>query len=74
MVQPYKGALTAQFYTEETTPGTTPANPVWSPLRNTGGVPAMTRDALTSNELDGSRETAFIRTGNRQVSGEYAMN
>lgn len=73
MVQPYKGALTAQFYTEETTPGTTPANPVWSPLRNTGGVPAMTRDALTSNELDGSRETAFIRTGNRQVSGEYAI-
>lgn len=73
MVQPYKGALTAQFYTEETTPGTTPANPVWSPLRNTGGVPAMTRDALTSNELDGSRETSFIRTGNKQVSGEYAI-
>lgn len=73
MVQPYKGALTAQFYTEETTPGTTPTSPVWSPLRNTGGVPAVTRDALTSNELDGSRETSFIRTGNKQVSGEYAI-
>lgn len=73
MVQPYKGALTAQFYTEETTPGVTPTSPVWSPLRNTGGVPAVTRDALTSNELDGSRETSFIRTGNKQVSGEYAI-
>lgn len=73
MVQPYKGALTAQFYVAETTPGVTPTSPVWSPLRNTGGVPAVTRDALTSNELDGSRETSFIRTGNKQVSGEYAI-
>lgn len=73
MVQPYKGALTAQFYIAETTPGVTPTSPVWSPLRNTGGVPAVTRDALTSNELDGSRETSFIRTGNKQVSGEYAI-
>lgn len=73
MVQPYKGALTAQFYVAETTPGVTPTSPVWSPLRNTGGVPAITRDALTSNELDGSRETSFIRTGNKQVSGEYAI-
>lgn len=73
MVQPYKGALTAQFYIAETTPGVTPTSPVWSPLRNTGGVPAITRDALTSNELDGSRETSFIRTGNKQVSGEYAI-
>ncbi|MEJ4252744.1 phage tail tube protein [Enterococcus faecium] len=69
---PFKGANTAQFYVAETTPGVTPANPVWSPLRNTGGVPAITRDTLTSNELDGSRETTSIRTGNKQVSGEYA--
>ena len=70
---PFKGANTAQFYVAETTPGVTPTNPVWSPLRNTGGVPAVTRDALTSNELDGSRETTSIRTGNKQVSGEYAI-
>lgn len=70
---PFKGANTAQFYVAETTPGVTPDNPVWSPLRNTGGVPAITRDTLTSNELDGSRETTSIRTGNKQVSGEYAI-
>lgn len=70
---PFKGATTAQFYVAEVTPGVTPANPVWSPLRNTGGVPAITRDTLTSNELDGSRETTSIRTGNKQVSGEYAI-
>lgn len=72
-IQPYKGANTAQFYVLETTPGFTPTNPVWSPLRNTSGIPALTRDALVSNELDGSRETSSIRTGNKQVAGEYAI-
>lgn len=72
-VTPYKGANTAQFYVLETTQGVTPTNPSWSPLRNTGGIPAMTRDALVSNELDGSRETSAIRTGNKQVAGEYAI-
>lgn len=72
-LQPYKGANTAQFYVLETTPGVTPSNPSWSPLRNTGGIPAVTRDALVSNELDGSRETSSIRTGNKQVTGEYAI-
>lgn len=72
-IQPYKGANTAQFYVLETTPGVTPTSPSWSPLRNTGGIPAVTRDALVSNELDGSRETSSIRTGNKQVTGEYAI-
>ncbi|EBW1466205.1 hypothetical protein CEA64_22010 [Salmonella enterica subsp. enterica serovar Cerro] len=72
-LQPYKGANTAQFYVLETTPGVTPTSPSWSPLRNTGGIPALTRDALVSNELDGSRETSSIRTGNKQVTGEYAI-
>lgn len=72
-LQPYKGANTAQFYVAELTPGVTPTNPSWSPLRNTGGVPAITRDALVSNELDGSREVSSIRTGNKQVTGEYSI-
>jgi len=72
-LQPYKGANTAQFYVAEITPGATPTSPSWSPLRNTAGVPAVTRDALVSNELDGSRETSSIRTGNKQVTGEYSI-
>lgn len=73
VLQPYKGANTAQFYVAEVTPGVTPTSPSWSPLRNTGGVPAAQRDALVGNELDGSRETSFIRTGNKQVTGEYSI-
>ena len=72
-LQPYKGANTAQFYVAELTPGVTPTSPSWSPLRNTGGIPAVTRDALVSNELDGSREVSSIRTGNKQVAGEYSI-
>lgn len=72
-LQPYKGANTAQFYVAEVTPGVTPTSPSWYPLRNTGGVPAVTRDSLVSNELDGSREVSSIRTGNKQVSGEYSI-
>lgn len=72
-LQPYKGANTAQFYVAEITPGVTPTSPSWSPLRNTGGVPAVTRDSLVSNELDGSREVSSIRTGNKQVTGEYSV-
>lgn len=72
-LQPYKGANTAHFYVLETTPGVTPTNPAWYPLRNTGGIPALTRDALVSNELDGSRETSSIRTGNKQITGEFAI-
>lgn len=70
---PFKGATTAQFYIEETTPGVTPENPSWSPLRSTSGVPSVTRDALVSNELGNGREVSSIRTGNEQVTGEYAI-
>lgn len=73
MVQPYKGATTAQFYVPEVTTGVTPTSPSWRPLRSTSGVPAITRDALVSAELDGNREVSSIRTGNEQVTGEYAI-
>ena len=43
MLQPYKGANTAQFYVAELTPGITPTSPSWSPLRNTGGISDVSR-------------------------------
>lgn len=73
MVQPYKGANAAHFYIPEVTQGVTPANPAWYPLRNTGGIPAITRDTIISNELNGSREVTSIRTGSNQTSGEFAI-
>ena len=72
-IQPFRGASTAQFYVPEVTQGVTPASPSWRPLRSTSGVPSVTRDALVSAELDGGREVSSIRTGNQQVTGEYAI-
>lgn len=72
-IQPFKGANTAHFYIPEVTPGVTPSNPAWIPLRNTGGIPALTRDVLTSNELNGSREVTSLRSGNKQITGEFAI-
>ena len=71
--QPFRGASTAQFYVPEVTQGVTPLSPSWRPLRSTSGVPSVTRDALVSAELDGGREVSSIRTGNQQVTGEYAI-
>lgn len=71
--QPFRGATTAQFYVAEIVQGVTPDSPAWSALRTTGGVPALTRDALVSAELDGGREVSSIRTGNEQVAGEFAV-
>ena len=72
-IQPFRGASTAQFYVPEVVQGVTPASPSWRPLRSTSGVPSVTRDALVSAELDGGREVSSIRTGNQQVTGEYAI-
>lgn len=73
MTHPFSGAATASFYVAEVTPGVTPANPAWKPLRNTGGIPAVTRDTAASNELGNGREVSFIRVNNEQAGGEYAI-
>ncbi len=72
-IQPFRGATTAQFYVPEVTQGVTPTSPSWIPLRTTSGIPAITRDALVSAELAGGREVSSIRTGNEQITGEYAI-
>ena len=72
-IQPFRGSTTAQFYVPEVIQGVTPGSPSWRPLRSTSGIPAVTRDALVGNELDGGRETRSIRTGNEQVAGEYSI-
>ncbi len=73
MTTPFSGSNTEHWYVVETTAGETPATPVWTKLRNTGGIPALTKDTLISNELNGSREITSVRTGGKQVSGEFPV-
>ena len=70
---PFTGSSTAHYYVVESTPGVTPASPAWTKIRNTGGIPAIIKDALISDELDSSREITGLRVGNEQAQGEYAV-
>ena len=73
MTTPFSGSNTEHWYVVETTAGETPTSPLWTKLRNTGGIPALTKDTLISNELNGSREITSVRTGGKQVSGEFPV-
>lgn len=66
---PATGAQTALFYVAEDVCNEVPSNPVWKPLRYTGEIPALQREILQSNELDGTREINAIRSGSRSAQG-----
>lgn len=72
-INPFNGSNSATYYIEEVTPGVTPLTPAWKLLRNTGGIPALTKETLQSEELDGSREITSIRLGASSASGEFAF-
>ncbi len=71
--KPATGAASAMYYVEEDTCGITPENPAWTLLRRTSGNLQLTKDSLTSNELDGSRDRADTRLGQDQTSGDIAV-
>ena len=70
---PFTGSNTSHYYVMEATPGVTPPTPLWTKIRNTGGVPTIIKDALISDELDDSREITGVRVGNEQAQGEYSV-
>lgn len=70
---PFTGSNTSHYYVTEVTPGVTPTSPLWTKIRNTGGVPTIIKDALISDELDDSREITGVRVGNEQAQGEYSV-
>lgn len=67
---PATGNNTSVYYVVETDCGVTPDTPAWTPLRFTGSLPSLTRDNLTSAELDGSRETTNLRLGQFNPNGD----
>ena len=70
---PFSGSNTSHYYVMEVAPGVTPPTPLWTKIRNTGGVPTIIKDALISDELDDSREITGVRVGNEQAQGEYSV-
>ena len=73
MANPFTGANSPLWYVEEVTPGVTPTNPVWKELRTVSGMPSTQRDMTESNELNSKRDSSKPRLGNKQVTGELAV-
>lgn len=69
-LKPATGTNTVLYYVKEVDCGVTPDNPAWTPFRSTGGIPRLTRESFTSEELDGTREINGFRLGQKGVSGD----
>ena len=57
-------------YILESTFGTTPSSPGFTPIRHTGTTMGLTKEALESEELREDRQIAHFRHGNKSVSGD----
>lgn len=60
-------------YVAESTFGTTPALPVFTPIRHTGTTLGLSKDAIESEELRQDRQIANYRHGNKSVSGDINL-
>lgn len=72
-ITPATGQATAQYYLIQDDCGALPVAPEWKKVRRTSGVPAVTREALESGELDGTAERTDVRLGNFAVNAEFAV-
>jgi len=66
------GAQHSIHYIVESTYGTTPSTPTWTPLPHTGTTLAMTKDAIESEKLRGDRQVEDFRHGNKTISGDVS--
>ena len=66
------GAQHSLHYIAESTYGTTPATPTWTPLPHTGTSLALTKDAIESEKLRGDRQIEDFRHGNKSIGGDVS--
>lgn len=64
------GAQHSLHYIAETTYGTTPSTPAFSPIPHTGTSLAVSKDAVESEKLRGDRMVEDFRHGNKTVGGD----
>ena len=57
-------------YVLESTFGTTPSAPGFTPIRHTGTTLGLSKDAIESEELREDRQIAHFRHGNKSVTGD----
>ena len=66
------GAQHSLHFVAETTYGTTPSTPTWTPCPHTGTTLALTKDAIESEKLRGDRQVEDFRHGNKSIGGDIS--
>ena len=66
------GAQHSLHYIAESTYGTTPSTPTWTPLPHTGTTLALSKDGIESEKLRGDRQVEDFRHGNKSVGGDVS--
>ncbi|MFW0776296.1 MAG: phage tail tube protein, partial [Rickettsiales bacterium] len=64
------GSKHTLHYIAESTYGTTPATPTWTPICHSACTLGMTKDAIEDDCLNATRQVKGLRHGNRQTSGD----
>lgn len=67
------GSRHSMAIVEESVFGTTPANPVFIPLRHTSTTLGLSKDAIQSEELRADRQNPEPRHGNDSVGGDVSV-
>lgn len=66
------GAQHSLHFVAESTYGTTPSTPTWTPCPHTGTTLALTKDAIESEKLRGDRQVEDFRHGNKSIGGDIS--
>lgn len=64
------GAQHSLHFIAESTYGTTPSTPTWTPFPHNGVTLALTKDAIESEKLRGDRQVEDFRHGNKSIGGD----
>ena len=64
------GSLHSLHYIAESTYGTTPATPTWTPLPHTATTLGLDKETIESEKLRGDRFVEDVRHGNKSVGGD----
>jgi len=66
------GAQHSLHFVAESSYGTTPSTPTWTPCPHTGTSLALSKDGIESEKLRGDRQVEDFRHGNKSVGGDIS--
>lgn len=68
------GAQHSLHMVAESTYGTTPTTPTWTPIPHTSCTLGVTKDSIVSSKLRGDRQIEDLRHGNKSVGGDIGFD